>query len=1442
MVFGPHPDDEALIASGIVRAAIARGDTVKVVVVTNGDVNGTAVGTTRQGESVAAMQLLGLTENDVIFFGYGDASLWQLYSSDGTTVIKSSAGQTSTYASRGLGRVDYHRYLTGASASYTRNNVISDFQAVISNFKPDEIYTVHPSDTHSDHQSVGLFAIEALAALKRSGTLAPKLYQSLVWQQGCSDNWPNVADFSPGLPFARPLCLSNTLLDWNRILRFPAPAEMRSADPSINLKARTIATYTSQQGFGNWLSSFARMDEFFWLTDFGVQIALTASVTASAEDIASGRTAAKAIDGIWDGRTSTEWSTGGAMAGSWIRLNWTSPVRIGEVVLHDPSDPNNNVLGGTLSFSDGSTIAVKALPPNGAAFPVTFAPKTVSWVRFTIDAAEGSTTGLAEIEVLGVPATSTAPLPPYFISGPAPAYDAIQSSISTTVSSAAYDLDGVALATSWSASAGTISGSGSSVTFNPPNVTGATFVAITEQVMDGRGGMAQNVGYVLVTPSSTVPGNLAWGTGVSASSQWLTQPCTAAVDGVTTNGAASDPTKQWVTQKELAGAWLQLDWPASTIVNQVKLYPQPSIGEDVQAARLLFSDGTSVQVGAVPGNGAPVTVNFPARSVRSMRYVIDQATGTATGLAEMEVFGSGTLGPPTLTGFNVSATTVQSTTALQGTVNVNTSPSPNGAVVQLTSNNPAVSVPATVTVPPGAFSATFAISTARVATLTQVDVTATLGTGSATRTLVLTVPFGPNLGPKASVTVSTENASAGQQGIKAIDGVIDGYPGDATREWATMGELAGAWIQLTWPATIPIAQVQLFDRPNLNDNVRAGRLLFSDGSSITVGTLPNAGLPGLTVNFATRNVSWVRFVVDQAVGSNIGLAEFQVFGPDNAPPFLSDFSLSTASIEGGMGLQGTVTIDHSPPNGAVVAISSANPAVVSPPAQVTLPAGTLSATFAISTATVGNLNQVNLTATLGNYSMTRTLGVTVHTGRNLALSSAVTVSSENATAGQLGIKAIDGVIDGYPGDATREWATVGQLAGAWIQLTWPAPVAVAQVQLYDRPNLSDNVQAGTLLFSDGSSVAVGTLPNAGATYPVNFTTRTVSWVKFRVDQAVGQNIGLAEMQVFEPNARVDSITVTPGSVTAGAAATGSITLQNSAPTSGTTLSLSSNSGAATVPATVTVPAGAYGVDFAIQTSPVQAATTATISAGFASGTRTTPLTVTPIVPSALSLSPPTVPGGANVQATVSISAPAPAGGFSVSISTSNLASTAVPSSVLVLAGATSVQFTVSTAAVSATTTATITASANGATVNAPVTLLPPNVALKSTATASSQNTANSQLASKAIDGFIDGYPGDYTREWASAGELAGAWIQLTWPSAVTLGQVKLYDRPNLTDNVTSGTLLFSDGSTVSVGTLPNNGAVLPVTFAARTVTWVRFRIDSAVGSNIGLAEFEAFAP
>src|SRR5205823_1048417 len=66
------------------------------------------------------------------------------------------------------------------------------------------------------------------------------------------------------------------------------------------------------------------------------------------------------------------------------------------------------------------------------------------------------------------------------------------------------------------------------------------------------------------------------------------------------------------------------------------------------------------------------------------------------------------------------------------------------------------------------------------------------------------------------------------------------------------------------------------------DNVKAGALSFSDGSTLLVGQLPNSASSGYIVSFPAKSISWVKFTITQAVGANIGLAEFQTFGPNGA--------------------------------------------------------------------------------------------------------------------------------------------------------------------------------------------------------------------------------------------------------------------------------------------------------------------------------------------------------------------------------------------------------------------------------------------------------------------------------------------------------------------------------------------------------------------------------
>ena len=132
-----------------------------------------------------------------------------------------------------------------------------------------------------------------------------------------------------------------------------------------------------------------------------------------------------------------------------------------------------------------------------------------------------------------------------------------------------------------------------------------------------------------------------------------------------------------------------------------------------------------------------------------------------------------------------------------------------------------------------------------------------------------------------------------------------------------------------------------------------------------------------------------------------------------------------------------------------------------------------------------------------------------------------------------------------------------------------------------------------------------------------------------------------------------------------------------------------------------------------------------------------------------------------------------------------------------------------------------------------------NVAGAATVTASSENATTGQLAVKAVDGNTDGAStGDYTDEWATVGQKAGAWLNLQWSSPQVLGSITLSDRPNTNDQITGGTINFSDASSLNVLSLPNDGSPLTLTFPARTVTSLRLNITATSSTTLdaGLAE------
>ena len=124
-----------------------------------------------------------------------------------------------------------------------------------------------------------------------------------------------------------------------------------------------------------------------------------------------------------------------------------------------------------------------------------------------------------------------------------------------------------------------------------------------------------------------------------------------------------------------------------------------------------------------------------------------------------------------------------------------------------------------------------------------------------------------------------------------------------------------------------------------------------------------------------------------------------------------------------------------------------------------------------------------------------------------------------------------------------------------------------------------------------------------------------------------------------------------------------------------------------------------------------------------------------------------------------------------------------------------------------------------------------NIANLAAVTASSENTSTQQTADNAVDGMATGYPEDYTKEWATLNQGAGAWLKLTWSKVYVVDKVVLFDRPNASDQILSGaTLSFSDGSSVPVGPLDNAGAGVEVSFAAKPITGMTLTVNTVSGS------------
>jgi hypothetical protein len=278
----------------------------------------------------------------------------------------------------------------------------------------------------------------------------------------------------------------------------------------------------------------------------------------------------------------------------------------------------------------------------------------------------------------------------------------------------------------------------------------------------------------------------------------------------------------------------------------------------------------------------------------------------------------------------------------------------------------------------------------------------------------------------------------------------------------------------------------------------------------------------------------------------------------------------------------------------------------------------------------------------------------------------------------------------------------GGTASATVTLTSAAPAGGALVSL-----TSSNTAAATVPATQSVPAGVTSTTFSIGTSAVSSTTTSVISATYNGTTRTATLTVTGPAAPPAPSASLDTVSVAPASVQGGSTAATTVTLTAPAPPGGAVVSFSSsNTSAATVPSTMTVPAGVNSrvVPTFVSTNPVTATTTSLISATYNGVTRTAQITVTaPPSPQpggaldSIILSPATVQTGTTAtSATLTFTALTPTGGATVSLASSNTAIATVPATVTVPANSSTGAFQVAINA-SAAGTAAISATYNGVT-------------------------------------------------------------------------------------------------------------------------------------------------
>jgi len=180
--------------------------------------------------------------------------------------------------------------------------------------------------------------------------------------------------------------------------------------------------------------------------------------------------------------------------------------------------------------------------------------------------------------------------------------------------------------------------------------------------------------------------------------------------------------------------------------------------------------------------------------------------------------------------------------------------------------------------------------------------------------------------------------------------------------------------------------------------------------------------------------------------------------------------------------------------------------------------------------------------------------------------------------------------------------TGGNSSSGTVTLSGPAPAGGAQIALTSSNTTAARTPASVTVAAGATSAtfAVSTSVVSASTSVTITGTRG----------GVAKTATLTVKPVPPPAPTLSLLTLSPSSVVGGEQSSrGTVTLSAPAPAGGAVITLSSNNGAASVPASILIPAGASSASFTVNTSIVLISTSATISGHYGGATRTATLAV-----------------------------------------------------------------------------------------------------------------------------------------------------------------------------------------------------------------------------------------